>query len=272
MTATAPSPGTAPSPSQPSPPKGAPGALIWPLEGLVEGVLVKRYKRFLADVELASGEVVTAHCPNTGPMTGVLRPGGQVRLRHAPSPTRKLAWTWEQAEVIGASGEPLWVGINTALPNHLVKATITAGLLEPWLGPIASIRAEVPYGLNRRSRIDLLLSPSAANPDQRPIYLEVKNTTWTEGDLALFPDTVTERGQKHLEELTALLPDSRAVLLPCLSRDDVSRFAPGDQADPRYGELFRQALDAGVEVLPCVYGFSATAIHWLGLATVQPRS
>ena len=249
-----------------------PGQQVWPLEGLVEGVLVKRYKRFLADVELASGEVVTAHCPNTGPMTGVLHPGGRVRLRHAPSPTRKLAWTWEQAEVVGASGEPLWVGINTALPNHLVKATIAAGLLEPWLGPIEAIRSEVPYGLNRRSRIDLLLSPSAANADPRPIYLEVKNTTWTAGDLALFPDTVTERGQKHLEELTALLPDARAVLVPCLSRSDVSRFAPGDQADRRYGDLFRQALEAGVEVLPCVYSFSATAIHWRGLASVQNHS
>ena len=276
MTATAPSPGTSPvsaaSPEPASSPQVGPGTLIWPLEGLVEGVLVKRYKRFMADVELASGEVVTAHCPNTGPMTGVLRPGGRVRLRHAPSPTRKLAWTWEQAEVIGAACEPLWVGINTALPNHLVKATIAAGLLEPWLGPIASIRAEVPYGVNRRSRIDLLLSPSAANADQRPIYLEVKNTTWTDGDLALFPDTVTERGQKHLEELTALVPEARAVLLPCLSRGDVSRFAPGDQADRRYGELFRQALEAGVEVLPCRYSFSATAIHWLGLVSVQLHS
>lgn len=272
MPPTAPSPAQAPNPVQASPLLAGPGVLVWPLEGLVEGVLVKRYKRFLADVELASGEVVTAHCPNTGPMTGVLLPGGRVRLRYAPSPTRKLAWTWEQAEVIGASGEPLWVGINTALPNHLVKATIVAGLLEAWLGPIESIRAEVPYGLNRRSRIDLLLTPSAANSDPRPIYLEVKNTTWTDGELALFPDTVTERGQKHLEELIALLPDARGVLVPCLSRADVVRFAPGDQADPRYGELFRQAMAAGVEVLPCVYGFSATAIHWLGLAAVQPHS
>ena len=272
MTPTAPSPGAAPSAGQASTPLASPGALVWPLEGLVDGVLVKRYKRFLADVELASGEVVTAHCPNTGPMTGVLHPGGRVRLRYAPSPTRKLAWTWEQAEVMGAAGEPLWVGINTALPNHLVKATIVAGLLEPWLGPIESIRAEVPYGLNRRSRIDLLLTPSAANSDQRPIYLEVKNTTWTDGDLALFPDTVTERGQKHLVELTALLPSARAVLLPCLSRADVSRFAPGDSADPRYGELFRQALDGGVEVLPCVYSFGDTGVRWRGLAAVQSRA
>lgn len=239
------------------------------LEPLQEGVLLKRYKRFLADVELDSGEVVTAHCANTGPMSGVLHVGGRVRLRHAPSPTRKLAWTWEQALVPGASGEPVWVGINTALPNRLVRATIEAGCLEPWLGPIGSIRAEVAYGVNRRSRIDLLLSPAEGAADPRPIYVEVKNTTWCDGDLALFPDTVTERGQKHLEELMAVLPEARAVLVPCLSRADVTRFAPGDSADPRYGELFRAALDAGVEVLPCRYDFSGDAIAWLGLAAVQ---
>lgn len=246
---------------------------------LVEGLLLKRYKRFLADVELREagpngeqpGTVVTAHCPNTGPMTGVLRPGERVRLRHDPSPSRKLAWTWEQAQAPGAQGQPIWVGINTALPNRLVRATIEAGLLEPWLGPIGAIKAEVPYGENRRSRIDLLLTPAEGAADPRPIYVEVKNTTWTRGELALFPDTVTERGQKHLQELSALLPEARAVLVPCLSRGDVTRFAPGDSADPRYGELFRSALAAGVEVLPCIYAFEAETVSWLGLATVEPR-
>ncbi len=249
----------------------APVAVL-PLGPLQEGVLLRRYKRFLADVDLGDGEVVTAHCPNTGPMTGVLLPGGRVRLRHAPSPSRKLAWTWEQAEVAGADGQPIWVGVNTALPNRLVRATVEAGLLEPWLGPIGAIRAEVAYGLNRRSRIDLLLTPAEGAPDPRPIYVEVKNTTWTDGDLALFPDTVTERGQKHLEELMGVLPAARAVLLPCLSRADVRRFAPGDSADPRYGELFRQALAAGVEVLPCIYDFSGAAVGWCGLAAVQDRA
>ncbi len=244
-------------------------AVILPTGPLVEGVLLKRYKRFLADVELDDGRTVTAHCPNTGPMTGVLLPGGRVRLRHDPSPSRKLAWTWEQAQVRGQDGSPVWVGVNTALPNRLVRATIEAGCLEPWLGPIEGIRAEVPYGEGRRSRIDLLLTPAAEAADPRPIYLEVKNTTWSEGDLGLFPDTVTERGQKHLRELMALLPGARAVLVPCLSRSDVTRFAPGDRADPRYGELFRAALAAGVEVLPCRYRFDGDAVRFLGLATVE---
>ena len=250
---------------------------VLPLAELREGVLLKRYKRFLADVELLepgpdgspAGTVVTVHCANTGPMTGVLHPGGRVRLRHAPSPSRKLAWTWEQAEVPGAGGTPVWVGVNTALPNRLVRATIEAGCLEPWLGPIGAIRAEVAYGANRRSRIDLLLTPAEGAADPRPIYVEVKNTTWSDGELALFPDTVTERGQKHLEELMGVLPEARAVLLPCLSREDVTRFAPGDSADPHYGALFRQALDAGVEVLPCIYRFEAAAVHWLGVAAVE---
>lgn len=243
---------------------------------LVEGTLIRRYKRFLADVELVGpgpngeqpGTQVTAHCPNTGPMTGVLHPGGRVRLRHDPSPTRKLAWTWEQAESPGAAGEPVWVGVNTALPNRLVRATVEAGLLEPWLGPIGAIRAEVPYGEGRRSRIDLLLTPAPEAADHRPIYVEIKNTTWSEGDLALFPDTVTERGQKHLCELMALLPEARAVLVPCLSRGDVRRFAPGDAADPTYGALLREALAAGVEVLPCRYDLAADSIGWQGLAEV----
>jgi sugar fermentation stimulation protein A len=161
------------------------------------------------------------------------------------------------------------VGINTALPNRLIRATIEAGCLAAQLGPIASIRAEVAYGANKRSRIDLLLTPTDSNPDQRPIYLEVKNTTWTDGTTALFPDTVTERGQKHLVELMGVLPDSRAVLVPCLSRPDVTEFAPGDIADPRYGELFREAIKAGVEVLPCRFRFQADGIRWEGIRPLK---
>ena len=246
-----------------------PGSPLLQFEPLHEGVLIKRYKRFLADVRLNDGSEVTVHCANTGPMTGVLIPGQRVRLRYAPSPKRKLAWTWEQAEVPGSDGSLCWVGVNTALPNRLIRSAIEAGCLTTALGPIASIRAEVPYGRNKRSRIDLLLQPSAGAEDPRPIYVEVKNTTWTEGSLALFPDTVTERGQKHLQELMDVVPEARAVLVPCLSRPDVTAFAPGDSADPRYGELFRQALDAGVEVLPCSFTFQADQVSWTGLRAVK---
>ena len=246
-----------------------PGTPLLQFEPLHEGVLLKRYKRFLADVRLDDGSEVTAHCANTGPMTGVLIPGQRVRLRYAPSPTRKLAWTWEQAEVPSADGSLCWVGINTGLPNRLIRATIEAGCLANQLGEIGSIRAEVTYGKDRKSRIDLLLQPAESASDQRPIYLEVKNTTWTDGTLALFPDTVTERGQKHLQELIDVLPEARAVLVPCLSRPDVTAFAPGDSADPRYGELFREALDAGVEVLPCCFSFDDNQVCWQGTRPVQ---
>ena len=152
-------------------PEGSLGSPLLTFPPLEEGVLMKRYKRFLADVELVSGEIVTAHCANTGPMTGVLHPGGRVRLRHAPSPKRKLAWTWEQAEAPSAQGGLCWVGINTALANSLIRAAIDAGHLKQVLGPIAAIRAEVTYGSNRRSRIDLFLTPDANCSDTRPIYL-----------------------------------------------------------------------------------------------------
>ena len=110
-------------------------------EPLLEGVLKRRWKRFLAEVELDDGQLVTAHCANTGPMIGVLHPGQRVRLRYDPSPKRKLAYTWEQAEVPAAAGGSCWAGVNTALPNKLLRATIESGLLEPWLGRLASIRA-----------------------------------------------------------------------------------------------------------------------------------
>ena len=164
-----------------------------------------------------------------------------------------------------------WVGVNTALPNRLLRATIEAGLLEPWLGPVAGLRPEVAYGHGDRSRIDLLLTPGEGASDPRPIYVEIKNTTWTDGPLALFPDTVTERGQKHLQDLMAVLPAARALLIPCLSRDDVTAFAPGDSADPRYGALFREALAAGVEVLPCRFAFAADGVRFAGVVPVLPR-
>tara|TARA_Y100001968_G_scaffold306917_1_gene324152 strand:- start:1180 stop:1944 length:765 start_codon:yes stop_codon:yes gene_type:complete len=236
---------------------------------LHEGVLLKRYKRFLADVKLDNGEVVVAHCPNTGPMQGVLINNGRVRLRYVASPTRKLSWTWEQAEVTKAKGPPCWVGVNTHFSNRLVRLAIENGCLAEELGPFETIRQEVVYGIDRRSRIDFLIHPAENNLDNRSIYLEVKNTTWTEESLALFPDTVTKRGQKHLKELIGVLPKSKAVLVPCISRDDVNAFAPGDSADKEYGDLYRQALKEGVEVIPCCFGFQQSSVTWQGKKTFR---
>ncbi len=242
------------------------GDVLLEFPPLYEGVLLKRYKRFLADVKLDSGEIVTAHCPNTGPMKGVIKKHGRVRLRYAPSPTRKLSWSWEQAEVKNQNGDSCWVGVNTSLANKIVRCAIEAGCLQEELGLVGEIRQEVVYGIDRRSRIDFLIYPlEEKKPDDRTIYLEVKNTTWTEDSLALFPDTVTKRGQKHLKELMGVLPQSRAVLVPCISRKDVNAFAPGDSADENYGHLYRLALKSGVEVLPCSFGFNINYITWEGL-------
>jgi len=242
------------------------GKTIIKFPPLQEGILIKRYKRFLADVELDNGEIVTAHCANTGPMKGVLFPGGRVRLKYSPSPKRKLDWSWEQAEVPSHNElKKCWVGINTSLPNKLIKNLIEANCLEKQFGAISSIKTEVVYGSERKSRIDLLLEPENSNTDNRKIYVEVKNTTWCEKSLALFPDTVTIRGQKHLRELMSLYKDSRAVLIPCISRNDLEIFAPCDSADPLYGKLFRDALAQGLEVIPCAFGFFLDHITWEGI-------
>jgi len=242
------------------------GKTIIKFPSLQEGILIKRYKRFLADVELDNGEIVTAHCANTGPMKGVLFPGGRVRLKYSPSPKRKLDWSWEQTEVPSHNErKKCWVGINTSLPNKLIRHLIEANCLEKQFGSISSIKAEVVYGSESKSRIDLLLQPENSNIDTRKIYVEVKNTTWCEQTLALFPDTVTTRGQKHLRELMSLYPDARAVLIPCISRNDLEIFAPGDSADTLYGNLFRDALTKGVEVIPCAFGFFIDHITWEGV-------
>ena len=246
------------------------GKTIIKFTPLIEGILIKRYKRFLADCELDSGEIVTAHCANTGPMKGVLWPGGRVRLKYSPSPKRKLDWSWEQAEVPSHSeNKKCWVGVNTSLPNKLIRHLIEANGLEKQLGAISSIKNEVVYGEEGKSRIDLLLYPASRNKDLKQIYVEIKNTTWCSNSLALFPDTVTKRGQKHLKELMGICSNSRAVLIPCISRSDMEIFAPSDLADPIYGNLFREALDKGLEVIPCSFGFFLDHITWEGVKPFQ---
>ena len=145
------------------------GETLLDFPALEEGILLRRYKRFLADVELTSGEIVTAHCANTGPMKGVCHEGGRVRVRYSPSPSRKLDWKWEQAETLGQKGLKSWVGVNTLLANVLVRLAIEADCLKKELGVISEVRKEVKYGVDGRSRIDLLLSPDPTSFDQRVI-------------------------------------------------------------------------------------------------------
>ena len=210
---------------------------------LTEGRLVRRYKRFLADVELADGSVVVAHCANTGSMLGCKDPGCRVWLSASNDPKRKLAWTWELLESDGCV-----VGIHTGRTNGLAREAIEAGLV-PALRGYDTIRAEVPYGGEdgKRSRIDLLLE----GPGRPRCWVEVKNVTAAvDGGVAVFPDAVTERGQKHLlEMMERVAAGERAVLFFCVQRGDVSEVRPADAIDPRYGQLLRQALAAGVEVL-----------------------
>jgi len=229
---------------------------------LYPGILLKRYKRFFADIQLSSGEIITAHCPNTGQMTGIALIGNPVLVSRSDNPKRKLAYTWEAIQV--NDNEPTWVGVNTNLPNKVVKLLLEKFLL-PELSPYETIRPEVVYGQDKSSRIDFLLTG-----DKRPIYLEVKSTTLCQGRRALFPDTVTERGQKHLRELMAILPHSRAAMLYFINRGDCKEFAPGDRFDPVYGELLREAVSLGLEVFPCRFEITPTGIRYLGLAEFFP--
>lgn len=235
--------------------------MLYKYEKLVLGKLVKRYKRFLADIELDSGEIITAHCPNTGPMIGVCTPGSWVGVSRSNNPKRKLAYTWEMIQV----GDT-WVGVNTGLPNKIVKLGLELRIF-PELQEYNKIRTEVPYGDTNKSRVDFLLGAKG----KLPLYLEVKNVTLAEGKVALFPDTVTERGQKHLRELTAILPRARGAMLYFINRGDCVSFAPGDSKDMVYGSLLREAVKAGLEVFPYRFAVTPEGIEYLGLVDFLPR-
>ena len=236
---------------------------------LIEGVLIKRYKRFLADIKLENGDVVTAHCANTGPMKGLLTEGAKVRISVSHSPKRILPFTWEQICVLDSKNNEVWVGINTLFANKLIKNVIAKNLLKEIIGEVETIQSEVPYGKDKKSRIDFFLTPKSSNPDKRNIYIEVKNTTWIKDNIALFPDTVTKRGQKHLIELKELIPESKSVLVLCITRKDASFFAPGDEADPLYGNLFRESLIAGMIPIPCSFGFYKDHVRWNGIKPLK---
>jgi sugar fermentation stimulation protein A len=212
---------------------------------LLRGRLVKRYKRFLADITLDTGETITASCPNTGSMMGLSTPGLAVWVQTNDSPTRKYRHTLELVEVNSGAGTTL-VGIDTSLPNRIVTEAIKAAEIPALVG-YATLRNEVKYGVN--SRIDVLLE----DPKKGLCYVEIKNVHLSrQPGLAEFPDSVTERGAKHLDELAEMVRvGHRAVMVYLVQRVDADRFALARDIDPAYAVAFARACEARVEVLVC---------------------
>lgn len=234
-------------------------------EPLKHGVLIKRYKRFLADVRCDDGTEVTAHCPNTGSMKGCQPAGGRVWLSVSHNPKRKLPYTWELVEA-----EPGRLAcINTARPNAQAREAIEAGVI-PELAGYGVCRPEVRYG-DEKSRIDLHLSGHETRPDA---WVEVKNVTLCEDGIGYFPDAVTLRGQKHLRELMSMAAaGERAVLLFVVNHSGIGEVRPADHIDPEYGRLLRAASAAGVELLAWRAGLQPGPEGSYGtLSLVQPLS
>ncbi len=222
------------------------------LPPLIEGRLIRRYKRFLADVELQDGSLITAHTPNTGRMRGLTTPGNRVWLRDSANPGRRYRYSWVLVETeLGVR-----VGIDTGLANALVREAIEEGTVSSLRG-YRRIRQEVRYG-EERSRIDLLLQDGPA-PD---CFVEVKNVTLMEDGIARFPDAVTERGRKHLRELERrVAAGQRGAVFFCIQRADAEAFRPADHIDPDYAEALTRARDRGVEALAWRCSVSPRAIR-----------
>lgn len=207
---------------------------------LFPATLLKRYKRFLADVRLADGTELTVHTPNTGSMLGCADPGMRIWLRDTQNPARKYRYSWEMSET--ATG--INIGVNTMISNQLVTEAIGAGVITELQG-YEQILSEVPYG-QENSRIDLLLKN-----DGQDCYVEIKNVTAADAaGRAMFPDAVSRRGAKHLRELKAMVETGkRAVIFFSIQRGDVTAFRPATEIDPHYATTLAEAVAAGVEVL-----------------------
>jgi sugar fermentation stimulation protein A len=230
---------------------------------LIPATLVRRYKRFLADVVLPSGEQVTVHVANPGAMLGLAAPGSRVWLSRSDNAKRKLAHSWELVEVDFGGGREI-VGINTGHPNLLVAEAIAAGAIAEVAG-YANARREVKYG--RNSRVDFLLE----TPDRPPCYVEVKNVhLMRRAGLAEFPDCVTARGAKHLAELSDMVAAGhRAVMLFLIQIGSATRFALARDIDPAYGAAFDKARAAGVEAIAYRCGVTTEGIVVAGRVEIE---
>jgi sugar fermentation stimulation protein A len=209
---------------------------------LIPGRLIRRYKRFLADIMLDSGEEITAHCANPGAMIGLTEPGNRVFLSRSDNPKRKLAYSWEIVEADFGRG-PEFAGINTAHPNRVVSEAIEANFFDDLRG-YASLRREVKYGVN--SRVDILLTGN----DRPDCYVEIKNVhLMRQPGLAEFPDSVTARGAKHLGELANMVAEGKRAVMIYLIQMQADRFSLAADIDKKYAAAFAEAHAAGVEAI-----------------------
>lgn len=224
---------------------------------LIEGKLIKRYKRFFADIALEDGTIITSHCPNTGSMRTCGTAGDRVFVEPNDNPKRKLKYTWEYTATPDG-----YIGVNTQRPNQIVAAAIADGQVSELAG-YSKLKTEVKYGSN--SKIDILLE----NDHGKRCYVEVKNVTLIANDALLFPDAITTRGQKHLQELINVVTQGdRAVMFYLVNRPDGKKFAAAANIDPTYAKLLDQAVAAGVEVL--VYRVAAD-LKGMKLGTSVPH-
>lgn len=223
---------------------------------LVHGRLLRRYKRFLADVELDAGELITAHCTNSGSMKTCLEIGAEVYLSEAGQATRKTRFTWEMIR----TGD-CWTGINTAMANKLAALVIGDNHV-PGLDGFDTLHPEVRFG---ESRLDFLAEKAGEKS-----FIEVKNVTYNEGGTAMFPDAVTARGLKHLQTLIRARQEGyRAAMLYIIQRADVHSFSPAQHIDPDYARMFEQAMKEGVEIFAFQFRVSPTGFEAEGLLPVK---
>jgi sugar fermentation stimulation protein A len=223
---------------------------------LDEGVFLKRYKRFFADIEW-QGQTLTAHVPNTGSLKSANNPGRPCLFSHSDNPERKLKQTLEMIQAPTGA----WVGVNTATPNAVVRETLEMVIAQPnnkwpksWSHWTEFENVKPEFKISAETRLDFALSKK--NSDKKH-FIEVKNVTLAEGKIAMFPDAETTRGQKHLQELMKLMDEGHtAEILFTVQRDDCETFAPADEIDKEYGRLLRVAAKKGLRITPLVVTLS----------------